>query len=84
MAKKAKKAKQSTAKKIKQSHLKVASHPGTTAMIARVTGCNKPPILWRQQGDGSWMECFLKPDCTYGNCQVVDKSQVPPQVRNGG
>ncbi len=79
MAKKAKK----VVKKIKKRHIAVASHPATTAMIARVGGCNKPPILWRKEGD-SWMECFLKSDCTYGNCQEVDASQVPASIRNGG
>jgi hypothetical protein len=51
-------------------------------MMARVTACNKPPILWRKIGD-TWMECFLKSDCTYGNCQEVDESQVPEAIRNG-
>jgi hypothetical protein len=72
-----------TSKKVKQQHHALASHPATSAMIARVGGCNKPPILWRKQGD-SWMECFLKSDCTYGNCQEVDASQVPPSIRGGG
>lgn len=85
MAKKAKKktAKKRVAKKTKLLSVDILSHPATTAMIARVSGCNKPPILWRKQGDGSWMECFLKPDCTYGNCQEVDASQVPPEIRGG-
>ena len=60
----------------------LASHPATAAMIARATGCNKPPILWRKIGD-SWMKCFLKSDCTYGNCQEVDEGQVPEVIRNG-
>lgn len=78
MAKKSKKA----AKKVKRHHINLASHPATTTMIARVSGCNKPPILWQKEG-GSWMECFLKSDCTYGNCQEVDPSQVPDSIRNG-
>jgi hypothetical protein len=79
----AKKAKKRTAKKIKQRHIDLASHPGTTAMIARVSACNKPPILWQKGGDGSWLECFLRPDCTYGNCRAVDESEVPAEIRNG-
>jgi hypothetical protein len=59
------------------------SDPATHAMIARAGGCNKPPIQWLQQADGSWMECFLRSDCTYGNCNPVDASDVPPQIRNG-
>jgi hypothetical protein len=57
------------------------SHPATTAMIARVGHCNKPPIMWRKDGD-TWLECFLRPDCTYGNCHEVDASDVPPEIRN--
>ena len=52
-------------------------------MITRVAGCNKPPILWLKQGDGSWLECFLKPDCTYGNCHAVEAKHVPSGVRRG-
>jgi hypothetical protein len=59
------------------------SHPGTTAMLSRISGCNKPPIIWRKLGDGSWLECFLMSDCTYGNCHAVDPSDVPPDVRDG-
>jgi hypothetical protein len=81
-------AKPSTRKKATKKGTKidprVLSHPGTHAMIARVAGCNKPPILWRKQGDGSWLECFLNPDCTYGNCRAVDENEVPAEVRNGG
>ncbi len=68
--------------KLTAGHLKLVGHPGTAAMIARVGGCNKPPIMWRKDGD-QWMELFLKADCTYGNPQVVDASQVPEDVRNG-
>jgi len=80
------KAKRSTAKgstpsKTNAGLFNLDSHPATAAMTARVTGCNKPPILWRKIGD-SWMECFLKSDCTYGNCQEVDESQVPEAIRN--
>ncbi|MBR1271367.1 hypothetical protein JQ629_28175 [Bradyrhizobium sp. AUGA SZCCT0222] len=85
MAKKAKKASPNKKKKAKkkQTHkAKLLAHPATAEMIARVNGCNKPPILWRKQSDGSWLECFLKPDCTYGNCQVVLPSQVPLAIRN--
>ena len=81
------KAKRSTAKgstpsKTNAGLFNLDSHPATTAMTARVAGCNKPPILWRKIGD-SWMECFLKSDCTYGNCQEVDESQVPEAIRKG-
>jgi hypothetical protein len=76
------KAKRSTPSKTNAGLFNLDSHPATAAMTARVTGCNKPPILWRKIGD-SWMECFLKSDCTYGNCQEVDESQVPEAIRNG-
>jgi hypothetical protein len=79
----AKKAKKRTANKKKQIDAELLSHPATTAMIARIGSCNKPPILWRKQGDGSWLECFLMPDCTYGNCHAVDSSEVPPGIRKG-
>jgi len=75
------KAKRSTPSKTNAGLFNLDSHPATAAMTARVTGCNKPPILWRKIGD-SWMECFLKSDCTYGNCQEVDESQVPEAIRN--
>jgi hypothetical protein len=76
------KAKRRTPSKTNAGLFNLDSHPATAAMTARVTGCNKPPILWRKIGD-SWMECFLKSDCTYGNCQEVDESQVPEAIRNG-
>jgi hypothetical protein len=56
-------------------------HPATSAMIARGTMCNKPLILWRKESDGSWMECYLQSDCTYGGCVPVDPSQVPQELR---
>jgi hypothetical protein len=56
-------------------------HPATSAMIARGARCNKPLILWRKEPDGSWMECYLQADCTYGGCVRVDPSQVPPDLR---
>src|SRR5215813_14675174 len=71
------KAKRSTPSKTNAGLFNLDSHPATAAMTARVTGCNKPPILWRKIGD-SWMECFLKSDC----CQEVDESQVPEAIRN--
>src|SRR6516225_6165306 len=76
------KAKRSTPSKTNAGLFNLDSHPATAAMTARVAGCNKPPILWRKIGD-SWMECFLKSDCTYGNCQEVDESQVPAAIRRG-
>ena len=76
------KAKRSTPSKTNAGLFNLDSHPATTAMTARMAGCNKPPILWRKIGD-SWMECFLKSDCTYGNCQEVDESQVPEAIRKG-
>ena len=76
-----KKAKQRRAKK--SAFAEILSHPGTHALIARVTTCNKPPIQWLKQGDGSWLECTLKSDCTYGNCHEVPASEVPPEVRGG-
>lgn len=77
-----KQAKKSTANKKQQLDTKLLSHPATTAVITRMGRCNKPPILWRKQSDGSWMECFLLPDCTYGNCIAVDTSVVPHNIRN--
>jgi hypothetical protein len=78
-----KKATKRTAKKKKQVDMALLSHPATAAMISRVGRCNKPPIKWLKQADGSWMECFLKQDCTYGNCHAVEASEVPPDIRNG-
>ena len=77
----AKKKTKQTKRSKKPFDMDLLSHPGTTALLARVGSCNKPPILWRKQGDGSWLECFLNPDCTYGNCHAVDESDVPPEVR---
>lgn len=56
----------------------VLAHPGTAAMIDRINACNKPPICWQRLADGSYLECYLRADCTYGNCVPVDPSQVPP------
>jgi len=64
-----------------KKRISVLAHPGTTAMLARASGCNKPPVTWLQQSDGSWLECFLRPDCTYGNCHAVPASEVPPEIR---
>ena len=83
MAKRSKPNRARIARKKKQFDPSVFSHPGTTAMLARIAGCNKPPIIWLKQADGSWLECFLKPDCTYGNCHAVDESVVPQGVRGG-
>jgi hypothetical protein len=80
MAKKAKKT--TKAGKVTAKHRKVAAHPGTSAMLARIGGCNLPPIRWSKDGD-QWMEMFLKSDCTYGNPEVVDASEVPANIRNG-
>lgn len=77
----AKKAKKTTAK-AKRHHMDLLSHPAMTAMMARVGGCGKPPVIWLKQGDGSWLECFLRPDCTYGNCHEVPASEVPAEMRN--
>lgn len=80
MAKRAKKLKaKKPAAKIDASLL---SHPGLTSMMARVGSCNKPPIYWHKAADGSWMECFLRPDCTYGNCHEVSEDEVPPEIRD--
>jgi hypothetical protein len=76
MAKKAK----AKAKKAAVHHA-LAAHPATIAMVARVTSCNKPPILFRKQSNGTWMECFLKADCTYGDCVEVPASQVPAKLK---
>jgi hypothetical protein len=60
----------------------VGLDPATKSFSARVAGCNKPPVKYLKQSDGSWLECFLRPDCTYGNCHFVDKSEVPSAIRN--
>ena len=78
----AQKAKKRSGKQDKQSSMDLLSHPATVAMIARIGHCNKPPILWRKQSDGSWLECYLLPDCTYGNCHAVDASEVPSALRS--
>jgi hypothetical protein len=77
---KAKKAQKKAAKKATLHH-KLASHPATIAMIARVGSCNSPPIKFLKQSDGSWLECFLKADCTYGNCVPVAASEVPAALK---
>jgi len=53
------------------------SHPATVKMLGRMSHFSKPPIKWLQQADGSWLECYLLPDGTYGNCDAVAASQVP-------
>jgi len=68
--------------KVKAKHVDLATHPGTVMMMARVGGCNKPPIMWRKDGD-FWEEGFLKSNCTYGNWQQVSESEVPEDVRKG-
>lgn len=81
MTKRAKKKSAKGKKKVAKADL--LSHPGTTAMFARAGGCNKPPIKWIRQDDGSWLECYLMPNCRYGGCHEVPASQVPSEVRNG-
>jgi hypothetical protein len=67
----------------KPHNMNMLAHPATTEMLSRVGGCGKPPIIWLKQGDGSWLECFLRPDCTYGNCHEVPASTVPASLRGG-
>ncbi len=85
MAKKVRKptGKKGAKKASKKSVSSVHLHPGMTAMLARTGDCNKPPIQWLKQADGSWLECYLRSDCTYGNCHEVSASDVPAAVRNG-
>jgi hypothetical protein len=35
-----------------------------------------------RQADGSWLECSLRSDCTYGNCHEVSANIVPAEIRN--
>lgn len=81
MAKKVKAKKAKKAAKKASPHHRLAAHPATIAMVARVSSCNKPPVIFRKQPNGSWMECFLKSDCTYGNCETVPASDVPASLR---
>jgi len=74
-------AKKAAAKKKPMIKSRLLAHPATAAMVARINGCGKPPILWERLADGSYLECFLKSDCTYGNCVPVEASQVPPEYR---
>jgi hypothetical protein len=83
----AKKTKKRAAKKAKKASTVVFSDalsddPGTNAMADRVARCNKPPLKWLRQADGSWLECSLRSDCTYGNCHEVSANDVPPEIRN--
>jgi hypothetical protein len=86
-AKKAKAGKPTAKKTRKQAAKKaglrrsLASHPATMAMAARVDNCNKPPIKFIKQPDGSFLECFLKSDCTYGDCVPVAADQVPAALK---
>src|SRR6476620_2542106 len=86
-AKKAKTGKSAAKKTSKQVAKKaglgrsLASHPATMAMTARVNSCNKPPIKFIKQPDGSGLECFLKSDCTYGDCVPVAASEVPAALK---
>ncbi|MBP0116000.1 hypothetical protein [Bradyrhizobium vignae] len=61
----------------------LSDHPATNALADRVARCNKPPLKWLRQADGSWLECSLRSDCTYGNCHEVSASEVPAEIRNG-
>jgi hypothetical protein len=70
------------ADKTGKSNINLLSHHATTAMLDRMGRHNLPPILWRQQADGSWMESHLLPNGRYGNGTAVNESDVPPDVRN--
>ncbi len=83
----AKKTKKRAAKKAKRPDAIVFSgslqdDPGTNVMADRVARCNKPPLKWLKQADGSWLECTLRSDCTYGNCHEVSANEVPPEIRD--
>ncbi len=83
----AKKTKKRAAKKAKKARLILFSdflseHPAMNAMANRVARCNKPPLKWLKQADGSWLECSLRSDCTYGNCHEISANEVPPEIRN--
>jgi hypothetical protein len=58
------------------------AHPATTVMLSRMASANLPPIKWRQQADGSWLECYLLPDGTYGNCDPVNPDSVPQSIKD--
>jgi hypothetical protein len=80
MVKQAKRRRRHDKDTVQSSH-ELMSHPATTAMLARMSHFKKPPIKWRQQADGSWLECYLLPDGTYGNCDPVSKELVPESIR---
>lgn len=81
-----KKAKKRAAKKAKKASVAISSSSmlelGMNAIAKRAAHCNKAPIKWLKQADGSWLECFLRSDCTYGNCHEVSASKVPAEIRN--
>ncbi|MGY3572953.1 MULTISPECIES: hypothetical protein [unclassified Bradyrhizobium] len=84
-----KKAKKRAVKKARKISAEVTSEtlsdsddPAMNALADRVARCNKPPLKWLKQADGSWLECSLRSDCTYGNCHEVSVNEVPPEVRN--
>ncbi|BBC02403.1 hypothetical protein ABIF38_008828 [Bradyrhizobium japonicum] len=60
----------------------LSDDPATNAIADRVARCNKPPLKWLRQADGSWLECSLRSDCTYGNCHEVSANEVPAEIRN--
>ncbi len=60
----------------------LSDDPATNVLVDRVARCNKPPLKWLKQSDGSWLECSLRSDCTYGNCHEVSANEVPPEIRN--
>jgi hypothetical protein len=66
------------------SATELMSHPATAVMLGRMSKFGKPPIKWREQADGSWLECYLLPDGSYGNCDPVAASAVPPGIRKKG
>lgn len=83
----ARKPKKPAVKKARKASAEVASEslsddPATNALVDRVARCNKPPLKWLKQSDGSWLECSLRSDCTYGNCHEVSANEVPSEIRN--
>ncbi|WP_271672942.1 hypothetical protein [Bradyrhizobium sp. CCBAU 51627] len=84
----AKKTKKRAVKKARKTGAEVvpdslSADPATNALADRVARCNKPPLKWLRQADGSWLECSLRSDCTYGNCHEVSANEVPAEIRNG-
>ncbi|MBY5536597.1 hypothetical protein HFO42_25930 [Rhizobium leguminosarum] len=66
------------ADEIASVHADVVEFMDTTDVMARRSaGCNQPAVKYRRMPDGSWLECYLQSDCTYGGCKPISADQVP-------